>query len=439
MAKTRRVYGAKPFRVRQIEQVRMGRAYWSLEWYGICKHRGHRYYFPLGYEKKEALEKWTHILMKIKSKQFLFEEILEEHKRGYVLQKAEKPDKRPKKISTLDITIGDHLNFVWANKASFDMKLKTLQDYEACLIRLVGVGMAQREGSDDPTAVISKHAKERIRRKPLSRLSLLLVESYKQSALDVADEEGRSEKSAKRSANSYIRQAKALFSKKIRNLAKASGIKLPDLTDFLDSNGYSGVKVRYQLPNDALIKKTFEHLADPGKAPPRDVYVAILLALFAGARKSEVIRARPAWLTEANKKPGIDLKETKNGLPRFVPLPSRVFSWLRRNTPPENAYFIQGTKTYRTADVYKAANAWLRGLGWDRGKHFHELRKLFGSMIATTEGMEKAKNLLDHESIRTTEEHYANTTMGPGIVALWENFNPVRSTSKLGCRESKSA
>ena len=48
-------------------------------------------------------------------------------------------------------------------------------------------------------------------------------------------------------------------------------------------------------------------------------------------------------------------------------------------------------------------------------------------MIATTQSVEKAKILLDHESIKTTEEHYADITMSVEIVALWERFTPLDS------------
>lgn len=420
MPRNRTVYGNQHLKVRKLKQVRDGTTYWSAEWHGCRKYRGKRYYFPLGTDPKEAMRKWGSIMRDISNPGIPFQSVLIKYKRGYTPGSATPVQNR--RIDEDDRTIGDHLDFVWANRSALNVQPDYLRNYGSCLIRIVGVGLAWQAGEEDATAMLTQRQIDNLKKKPLSLLDLLLVEAYKQATLDSADEEGRSEKSAKRSVNSYIRQAKALFSKRIRNLCKANGIQLPDLADFLDSDGYSGVKVRYQLPNDALIRKTFEYLADPDKAPPRDVYVAILLALFADARKSEVIKARPVWLTESHDQPGIDLKETKNGLPRFIPLPLQVFLWLRESTPATNTYFIEGTKTYRTADVYKAANAWLRALGWDRGKPFHELRKLYGSMIATTQGLEKAKDLLDHESIRTTEEHYAKTTMGQGIVALWEGF-----------------
>lgn len=424
MARRKKKHGNQHLKVYRLKQTRNGKEYWSRGWYGRRRHRRHSYYFPLGTDEKEALIQWKQIYMEIQSKQVPFEEILLKYLPGYA---GRKESRRPSQhIPAHDFTIEDYLQFVWAHLSSLDMKPETLKEYEVSLLRLIGVGLAQQAGRPNPTVRLSDKEKQRLRRRPLTILNRSLVTHYKTATVEAAEEEGRSTISARRSANSYLKQARSLFSKQIRGLAEDSGIKLPNLTSFLEAEGFRKVKVRYILPNDKLIKKTFEHLSDPEKAPPRDIYIAVLLALFGGLRKKEVPLVGPDSLTKSNDKPGINIPDkTKNKLPRFNALQARVFEFLKSAFPEGSEFFIQGTMTYRTDDLFDEASAWLRNLGWKVNKPFHELRKLVGSMIATTQGMQAAQKFLDHESIRTTEEYYADITMSEEIAALWEEFEPV--------------
>jgi hypothetical protein len=142
-------------------------------------------------------------------------------------------------------------------------------------------------------------------------------------------------------------------------------------------------------------------------------------------RKKEVAGVTPLDLTESNATPGVNVRDTKNGLPRPAPLNRKVYELLKAAAQHVSTYLIKGTKTYRSDDLFDEANSWLRSHGWNRDKPFHELRKLYGSMIASTQGLERAKELLDHESVRTTEEFYARTDMAKDICALWETFITV--------------
>ena len=424
MPRLRTVYGNQHLKVCRLKQVRRGKPYWSRQWYGRVQYRRQRFNFPLGTDKKKALKQWGKIQKDISNPEISWESILEEHKPGYVGTLEEKRTKRT--IPKSGVTLDDHLEFVWSNLSSLDMKHATMQEYEASLLRVVAVGTAQQAGKSNPTALLTKQQKTALRRKPLTVLTRKLVNHYKAAMTEAAEEEGRDILSARRSVNSYLRQARAVFSREIRGRAEDEGIELPDLSKFLEASGFTGSSVRYHLPHDALIKKTFKHLADPNKAPLRDVYIAILLGLFGGLRKGEVAYVGPAQLTAANKKPGINVtNNTKNNKVRFVPLQKPVFNLLKSVAPEESEFFIKGTPTYRTDDLFDETNAWLRSLGWEVNKPFHELRKLFGSMIASTEGLERARQLLDHESIRTTQEHYGDTEMSEEISTLWTEFKPV--------------
>lgn len=424
MARRETFFGNQYCKVRRLKQVRNGKPYWSKEWFGTRTHRGKRYTFPLGQNKEKALQQWRKIQGDLDDSEIPFETILRNHKRGYVARPE--PTTKPKRPARFrELTIEDHIEFIGTIDDSLEIKTRTLQDYVACLLRVVGVGLAFQDNAPNPTAVLTKEQKAALLKLPLTIIDLRLAENFKRAILGAANSEGRNLKSAKRSANSYLRQAKALFSHGIRNQAKIDGFKLPDLSEFLGAHSFAKVKMRYQLPNEVLIYALFQAMADPERAPHRDIYIVILFALFGGLRKTEAAGVRPQDLTEANASPGVNVIETKNGLPRFAPLVQAVFAWLKTASHPGPPYLIMGTKTYRTDDLFDEANAWLRSIGWNRAKPYHELRKLYGSMIASTQGLERAKELLDHESISTTEEFYARTDLAKDICALWETFIPV--------------
>jgi len=61
----------------------------------------------------------------------------------------------------------------------------------------------------------------------------------------------------------------------------------------------------------------------------------------------------------------------------------------------------------------------LRSIGWDRKNPLHELRKLFGSYIATTEGIYMSQKFLRHADASTTNDSYADIMANDKIKKLW--------------------
>jgi integrase len=63
---------------------------------------------------------------------------------------------------------------------------------------------------------------------------------------------------------------------------------------------------------------------------------------------------------------------------------------------------------YRCDCTWRDLNAWLRKKGVRQRKAIHALRKESGSLIASTFGIEAARQHLGHRDIRTTSSHYVD-------------------------------
>jgi len=63
---------------------------------------------------------------------------------------------------------------------------------------------------------------------------------------------------------------------------------------------------------------------------------------------------------------------------------------------------------YRCDCLWRDLNAWLRGKGVRQQKAIHALRKESGSLIASSHGIEAARQHLGHRDIRTTSSHYVD-------------------------------
>ena len=61
----------------------------------------------------------------------------------------------------------------------------------------------------------------------------------------------------------------------------------------------------------------------------------------------------------------------------------------------------------------------LRAIGWDRASPLHELRKLFGSYIASTESIYIAQKFLRHADASTTNDSYSDAIIEGDIKNLW--------------------
>lgn len=223
-------------------------------------------------------------------------------------------------------------------------------------------------------------------------------------------------KSAERSAASYMRCVRALFTAEVVGVLK---VKLPIYP-------FSGVKLkdpgaqRYhsEINPELLLACAERELRDKNK--PQQ-YLALMLCLWAGLRRREADLL--LWDQVDLKQGQINVRRTEYFEPkteesqRTIDLANEAVTVLKSLKQGSTGEFVmegsdpQPAATYdyyRCDGTWRDLNAWLRLKGVRQQKAIHSLRKESGSLIASSHGIEAARQHLGHRDIRTTSSHYVD-------------------------------
>ena len=222
--------------------------------------------------------------------------------------------------------------------------------------------------------------------------------------------------SAKRTIFSTVRKAKSVFTKRMQQRYLDAAMHI-DVKSFLARSVENGPSVRYKAPKDkGLAPRTFKASEKLRREDPQ-AFIAFLLAMQAGLRKSEIANAKVSWLEDhiIHVQPDGEY-DTKNSHEREVPINADTYSMLIEFVcavveEPKgfDAYILDGNKTERTDLVFRRLNKWLEDLGWTHSdKRTHELRKGYGSQVAKLGGLHAAQHLLGHMDYSTTDRYYAD-------------------------------
>ena len=222
-------------------------------------------------------------------------------------------------------------------------------------------------------------------------------------------------KSAERSAASYLRCSRALFTNEI----------LRHLTVRLPSNPFAGVRIKAPRPQRYQSEINPAWLLDCAGRELRNEhpqqYLALFLCLWAGLRRIEAdllmwkqVDLESGVLTvrrTAFFEPKTDESE------RTIDLSPMAIDVLRSFKNGNRSEFVlvgADPKPASTYDFYRCdcdwrdLHAWLRAKGVTQSKAIHSLRKESGSLIASVHGIEAARQHLGHVDIRTTSAHYVS-------------------------------
>ena len=223
-------------------------------------------------------------------------------------------------------------------------------------------------------------------------------------------------KRARTSANTLLRQAKALFSKEILNTI--SGVKIPSPLPFENCKFYPAQDMSYRSRIDpvALLKAAQSELSE--RDP--EVYKVLLLALGAGLRRSEIDTLTFDQVDFA--KNMLRMHVTAEGRRKTncsegdVPIDPALIGELRKwELSGKDKFVLNGPsveepkkwgRNYRCEETFNRTIAWLRKHGVDTLKPIHTLRKEAGSLVATAAGILAAKQFLRHSSIEVTSAYY---------------------------------
>jgi integrase len=100
-----------------------------------------------------------------------------------------------------------------------------------------------------------------------------------------------------------------------------------------------------------------------------------------------------------------------------------------------------GYQWYRCEETFKNLLDWLRSKAVTGNKPLHQLRKLYGSEMASAHGIHVASSALRPSDIKTTAEYYADSrvmrTAGFGSTLSGASVTSLRSPSASSVRNSK--
>lgn len=222
-------------------------------------------------------------------------------------------------------------------------------------------------------------------------------------------------KSAERTAASCIRCARALFSPDIVSLL---AVKMP-------ANPFTGVKLKDPGPQRYHSSVNPEWLlacaASELRSDHPQQFLALFLCLWGGLRRKEADLL--TWAQVDLSAGQIHIRRTAHFEPkteesqRMIDLAPAAVEVLRSFKAGSTSEFVlDGGEPdpsatwpyYRCNCTWRKLIAWLKSKDIGHRNAIHTLRKESGSLIASTFGIEAARQHLGHRDIRTTSSHYVD-------------------------------
>ena len=251
---------------------------------------------------------------------------------------------------------------------------------------------------------------------PLDVLTSDSVNAWRNAYVAKSGTDPVKRKSAERSAASYLRCVRALFTEDVLSVLQ---VKLP-------ANPFKGVKLkdpgaaRYHSEIDpALLLGCAEReLRDKDDT---NAYLALCLCLWAGLRRKEadlLLWAQvdlEAGELKIQRTPYFEPK-TEESI-RTIDLAPAAVNVLRSFKKWSGSEFVlKGSAPnpgstydyYRCDCTWRDLNDWLRKKGITQRKAIHSLRKESGSIITSVHGLEAGRQHLGHRDIHTTSSHYVD-------------------------------
>ena len=287
-----------------------------------------------------------------------------------------------------------------------------------------------------------------IRIRQLNRTKIAhFIKLYRKAALN----EGRDQGSVKISINSYLRNAAAMFSKaaleeyreiglELQNPffgARLRGVKLKGYTplnaETLNRIWRDAVLLRDGDPKSTKTASTKRWGSFDFRRPHPESYLLLLLELGLGLRRHEADKAQWDWLISDSKgRIFLEVRSTKYFIPkgrerRVIPVEADLYHALVALKADET-FIVPGRMprcypvgkepknlTYRCERHHRALANWLRSRGLTDAKPCHQLRKEFGSYVATSFGLFHAQKFLGHSTPAVTEAYYASLVALPEL------------------------
>ena len=272
---------------------------------------------------------------------------------------------------------------------------------------------------------------------PLSKLTPAAITKWKEKVLANAGQSPVARQRAGRNVNSFARNARALFGKKILKKLANKEIVLPTPLPFEGFEFEPQGNTKYSstiVDASALLQNARQELADSDP----EAWKVILLALGAGLRRAEIdglcwrqVKAEVGEICVANH--AYFQAKTEDSQAAIFVDPGLITELCRFRTDPDSPVIApeipfrqsNATQHYRGQEIFERVTSWLRAHGVKGDKPLHNLRKEFGSIICASADIYTASRQLRHSALATTAAFYADHRRRT-TVAVGQMLNPPK-------------
>jgi integrase len=419
----------KHWAARLYKQV-SGRGTVSPHWSVKIKHRGRRVAFSLHTGNKDAAARRA---------MNIFNAIVD---KGWDAVLAERRNISPEVPSSGTITIGD---WITAAQKVFAGSPTTFASYARALRFIASEIVDMNKTSKRFERAQSGEYRRKVDACPLAILSPAAIQAWKISYVSKNGTDPAKARAARITANATLRNAKALFSKRVMKFIELRLDPLP----FADLEFYPRESMRYhsKLDPQQLLQAASQELAESDP----EAFKVLVLALGAGLRRGEVDRL--LWrqidcaagiihieITEAGslKTPGsmgqVHIDETLASVLQGFKAKATSEYVIEAEAKSPMAPSSPWSRRYRGQGVFDRLVKWLRNYGIENRNAVHVLRKEAGSIVATEHGLFAASRFLRHNDIRTTQLHYSDlkkrVTVDMGALLQPKNIAELPSKAK---------
>ena len=335
---------------------------------------------------------------------------------GWEATKEKFKPKNPEVALKTHATVGQ---FLAELKAKADLKPKTLESYCVAFRRILSDAFKIEGGSERFDYRMGGRARwvEKIHAIPLAEVTPARIAEWKRGFLARAGSSPIKQRAARTSVNSFLRQAKSLFARRLlKHIEERLELPSPLPFEGVDFEKRQSMRYRSGFDVSKLIETAQAELA---QAWPEQFKI-FLLATFAGLRRGEIdllewssfrwdsglIRVEPTQYFHPKSEDSLgDVEVDPEVLELFRGYHRRAkgsFVIESRNEPRPGATF----EHYRCQDHFEKLVAWLRLNSIKSKTPLHSLRKEFGSQICDRHGIHAASRALRHGNIGVTSAHY---------------------------------
>ena len=315
------------------------------------------------------------------------------------------------------MTVGEYLQMA---EKCLDVRPRTFGGYARALRKIASDTMGYTEAGTERFDYQRGGRQKWLDKVNAVRLATLTpekIKAWKARFLEAAKSDSRKLRSARISANSFIREARALFSQEVLKHVDLKGL---DQLPFEGIGTGERLRMRYRSQIGDFEGLVADACRELNSQENRETFKAFLLAALAGLRRNEIDLLE--WSSFDFERGLLRIEATKYFAGKSdsalgdIPIDTELVAAFRGFKAQAGGDFVlesdlkprlnRAYSRYRCERTFDALVKWLRAKGIKSNSPLHTLRKEFGSAMARRFGIFAASAALRHSDITVTREHY---------------------------------